>query len=88
MTSDEQDAVLLEIEKGEERKRVIAEREREKVEARIHRKEIKAEKKKAAQVKQRAILESAFADSDDDNSSGSDWFEADLEFDGSDDEGL
>eukprot|EP00581_Thalassiosira_minuscula_P001841 CAMPEP_0183745998 /NCGR_PEP_ID=MMETSP0737-20130205/66521_1 /TAXON_ID=385413 /ORGANISM="Thalassiosira miniscula, Strain CCMP1093" /LENGTH=1179 /DNA_ID=CAMNT_0025981677 /DNA_START=127 /DNA_END=3668 /DNA_ORIENTATION=- len=91
MAPDRQEDILRDIEEEANRKRVAEEREREKEEARVARLEIKARKKDAQVKKERAILESAFASSDEDddgNSSGSDWFEGDLEFDGSDDEGL
>ena len=90
MQPEEQEAVLGEIEAEEERRRAREEREREKVEARAQKQESKAKKQKALREKQRALLASAFASDDEGNgnSSGSEWFEADLQFDGSDDEGL
>jgi len=87
MTPDQQEAILCEIEEEDERNMAKAKREKEKEDARLLRLENKAKKQHALQEKQRAMLESAFA-SDDDGSSGSDWFEGDLEFDGSDDEGM
>jgi len=87
MTPDQQEAILCEIEEEDERKMAQVKREKEKEDARLQRLENKAKKQRAMQEKQRAMLESAFA-SDDDGSSGSDWFEGDLEFDGSDDEGM
>ncbi|KAL9185400.1 hypothetical protein ACHAXT_003177 [Thalassiosira profunda] len=80
MSREEQEKVLEEVEEEEKRRRVQLEREKEKEEARIHRQENRAKKEKELMVKKQAILESAFASDDDsDASSGSDWFEEDLE---------
>lgn len=87
---DRQEAILREIEEENVQRQVVEQREREREDARIHRLEVKAKKKVELMVKKKAILESAFASSSDDDggSSDSDWFEGDLEFDGSDDEGM
>eukprot|EP00970_Alexandrium_tamarense_P014593 scaffold4206_cov196-Alexandrium_tamarense.AAC.24 len=58
-------------------------------EARLQRQEERAKKELAKAQKQQAILSSAFASDDEDaQSSGSDWFEDEAAFEGSDDEGL
>ncbi|KAL3811217.1 hypothetical protein ACHAXA_008976 [Cyclostephanos tholiformis] len=88
MTPDQQEVILLEIEEDDRKKTAQMQREREKEDARALRLDNKNKKKRAMMKKKQAILESAFASGDDDDgSSGSDWFEGDLEFDGSDDEG-
>mmetsp|Transcript_16940 Transcript_16940/g.27539 ORF Transcript_16940/g.27539 Transcript_16940/m.27539 type:complete len:1080 (-) Transcript_16940:164-3403(-) len=91
MTPDRQEGLLREIEDEEDRKKAFQEREKEKEGMRVYKMENRARKKRDLMKKKRAILESAFASSDEDGdggSSGSDWFEGDLEFDGSDDEGM
>jgi len=89
MTTELQDRILKDIEAEEIKMLAQAEREREKEAASVYRLENREKKKKkAAEVKQQAILESAFASSSDDDSDGSDWFEGDLVFDRSDDEGM
>ena len=88
MTPDQQEIILLEIEEEDRRKAAQSQREQEKEDAMALRLENKTKKSCDMMKKKKAILESAFAsDDDDDRSSGSDWFEGDLEFNGSDDEG-
>mmetsp|Transcript_25788 Transcript_25788/g.40464 ORF Transcript_25788/g.40464 Transcript_25788/m.40464 type:complete len:999 (+) Transcript_25788:44-3040(+) len=83
-----QEQILREIDEQNEKKRLALEREQRKVDARIQRKEHKAKKKQDFQQKKQALLASAFAsDDDDDDDSDNDWFESDIAFDGSDDEG-
>ena len=94
MDSERQDAILREIDKEDERRNaqveIERERERKKEEARLLKIEEKARKRDVEKRKKMAILESAFESSDDDGGGGgsddSDWFEGDIEFDGSDDE--
>ena len=91
MTPDQMMAILCEIDEEETKQAAHLKRQQDKEDAREYRLEIKAKKRAAEKVKQKTILESAFASSSDDDgdgSSGSDWFEDDLEFDGSDDEGM
>ena len=88
MTVELQDGILKDIEAEEIKMHAQVKRKREKEAVRVYRLENREKKKKKAEVKQRAILESAFASSSDDDSDGSDWFEGDLVFDGSDDEGM
>ena len=88
MTPDQQEVILLEIEEEDRRKAAQSQREQEKEDAMALRLEYKTKKSCDMMKKKKAILESAFAsDDDDDRSSGSDWFEGDLDFNGSDDEG-
>jgi hypothetical protein len=89
MTPDQQEVILLEIEEEDRRRAAQMQREKVKEDARSQRLDNQTKKKRAMMEKKQAILESAFASGDDDDgSSGSDWFEGDLEFDGSDDEGM
>ena len=88
MMPDQQEVILLEIEEEDRRKAAQSQREQEKEDARAQRLENQKKKSRDMMKKKKAILESAFAsDDDDDGSSGSDWFEGDLVFNGSDDEG-
>ena len=82
-----QEQILREIDEQNEKKRLAQEREQRKIDARVHRKEHKAKKKQDVQQKKQALLESVFASDDDDDDSDNDWFESDIAFDGSDDEG-
>jgi hypothetical protein len=82
-----QEQILREIDEQNVKKLVALEREQKKINARIHRKEHKAKKQQYVHEKKQALLESAFASDDDDDDSDNDWFESDIAFDGSDDEG-
>ena len=83
-----QEQILREINEQNEKKHLIMEREQRKIDARIHRKEHKAKKKQDLQEKKQALLASAFAsDDEEDDDSDNDWFESEIAFDGSDDEG-
>jgi hypothetical protein len=90
MTVERREEIVRALEEDEDRARAAATREQEREAARAQKSKDKARKKEARGAKQRALLASAFASSDEDAgcSSDSDWFENDLEFDGSDDEGL
>ena len=81
---------MCELEEEANRRKTAAQREKEREDAKAQKLENKVRKKEARGAKQRALLESAFASSDevDSCSSDGDWFENDLEFEGSDDEGL
>lgn len=89
MTAEKQAELLRKIEDEENKRQAQLELEREREGLRLHKLKEKARKKDEAGRKKKALLESAFASDDDGNSgSDSDWFEGDLEFDGSDDEGM
>jgi hypothetical protein len=87
LDNNTQEQILREIDEQNEKKRLALEREQRKIDARIHRKEHKAKQKQQVQQKKQALLESAFASDDDEDDSDNDWFESDIAFNGSDDEG-
>ena len=88
LDNNTQEQILHEIDEQNVKKQLAFEREQRKIDARIHRKVHKAKKKQYAQEKKQALLESVFAsDDDDDDSEEEEWFESDIAFDGSDDEG-
>jgi hypothetical protein len=88
LDSNTQEQILREIDEENVKKQIALEREQKKINARIHRKEHKEKKKQYVHEKKQALLESAFAsDDEDDDDSDEDWFESDIAFDGSDDEG-
>ncbi|KAL7452170.1 hypothetical protein ACHAWC_003889, partial [Mediolabrus comicus] len=87
LDDDTKAQIMSEIEEMNVKKQVALEREKKKIDARIHRKEQKAKKKQDVLEKKQALLQSAFDSDDDDEDTDNDWFESDIAFDGSDDEG-
>ena len=88
LDSNTKEQMMREIEELNAKKQAALEREKKKIDARIHRKEHKAKKKQDVLEKKQALMERAFAsDDDDDDDTDNDWFESDIAFDGSDDEG-
>jgi hypothetical protein len=79
LDSNTQEQILREIDEQNKKKQLAQEREQRKIDARIHRQELKAKKKQDVQQKKQALLESVFAsDDDDDDDSDNDWFESDI----------
>ena len=89
MTPVEQDQIMREIEQDNAKKEALIQREKEKEDARAQRLQNKAKKKQDMMMKKKALLESAFVSSDEENDgSDSEWSEDEVVFNGSDDEAM